>query len=236
MDRLKNAGDTLREAIGLRRFVIGSSATFTLTALSAARGYLVSEWPWLDAWVPTINPAVTFAVVAGLIILFSLLQYATRLRKAAQPQVQIRFGSGNKFVGEGGELGNEVARYSFEVENMGIVVLASCKAQVRTIAYDDGQEGTHYPFSLKRSLTENEVFPLRPSDPKSIDLLRVPFGTNVSDEPARFATFAVPDPAGHILLYRPATITIQVVSERGRPPTKIFRWEKTGERWGLRLI
>jgi hypothetical protein len=80
------AGDhisTLKEAVGMRRFIVGSVATAAIAALQ-----WVSGVPGMS-WVSNIpNYAVAIAV-AALLLFWWLLSYATQLRKQREPKIKV---------------------------------------------------------------------------------------------------------------------------------------------------
>lgn len=74
---------TIKEAVGIRRFIVGS----TITAILAALQFL-SGVPYMN-WISSIPTYAIAAVAAAALLFWWLLDYATNLRKECEPKVRI---------------------------------------------------------------------------------------------------------------------------------------------------
>jgi hypothetical protein len=104
--------------------------------------------------------------------------------------------------------------YRFRVLNASAQPLLSCKAQLKSVTKDSGEKEVLVPFSLRRSQSGNEVFPLRPGEEKLVDLLAVPLKSTF---PAKIAAVDETWPEfgmhGSAIEKAPSLLVVQVLSE-----------------------
>jgi hypothetical protein len=161
-----------------------------------------------------------------------------QLENAANPRVRIEFGKGEPFAYTAkGRSGADFRCYRFRVTNVGLTPLGSCKAQIGKSFNDAGDQIVGILFSLQRSHSGTETFPLRPDEEKFVDLVAVPLAP-YANRPAKIAAWGEswPDFAqttGTALPRKPCTLNIQVLSEA--PASKIsMRFEPVNGEWILR--
>jgi hypothetical protein len=80
---LKHHWTTIKEAVGPRRFIIGSAITAALAALQ-----LLSGVPHMG-WISSIPNYAIAVAVAALLFLWWLLDYAASLREQREPKIKV---------------------------------------------------------------------------------------------------------------------------------------------------
>ena len=214
---------TLSEAIGVRRFVVGST-------VAAATGL----FQWLAAfeqmsWLAIVPPwAVGGAIFVGLLFWW-LLAFATEYRQKAEPCITLEFESEYPFVYLGEREGQNFRVYRFRATNEGGQVLHHCQAQMARAVQDDGLQTVNIAFSLRQSLNAKETFTLRRGEEIFVDVLSVP---TVPGEAAvapvahwgQSTSFPALGNGAAALALQPTNITVQVLSE-GAPAKMVLRFE-----------
>src|SRR5947209_7588399 len=74
---------TLAEAVGTRRFIIGSVVTVAVAAL-----HWLSGAPGMS-WIANIPNYAFAAVIAASLLFWWILSYATQLRKQREPKIDV---------------------------------------------------------------------------------------------------------------------------------------------------
>lgn len=170
MEWLRNIGATLAAASGPRRFIVGSVVTVVAVALA----WLKSRMMWAGA----IPNWTVWVIVPLLLVLYWVLQYATRLRKEAEPRLRLEFEPGYPYeITEPFNANGQATRtFRVRVTNAGSTTLTDCIVYLQDFEDSQGQKGAFTPIALRtqhqaiRRSDKRGPFTLRAGQHKYVDV------------------------------------------------------------------
>lgn len=90
MGWLLETGKTVGEALGVRKYVIGTTSAAGAAVATAVYGWLRSEPGW--GWLPALPHWSAFILVLISLLMIFITNYATKLRKELEPKFDLSFG------------------------------------------------------------------------------------------------------------------------------------------------
>lgn len=193
-----------------------------------------------------VVPSWTAGLVAFLIVVGVYLSWrVVHLEKQLRPSAKIHFDDESPFVhdmtmpfADAAEAmygtQKKLKMYRLSIENVGNLILDSCKTQVTRVTNEHGKEIVGINFSLMPMRVGTETFSIRPGEEEYVNLIAIPL--NRPGYPAKIAawgeTWPEFGPGGSALPEERATIEVRVLSDG--PPARIFlEYVKMPDGWHL---